>query len=183
MTLFGSEIYLVRYPETVIEKSFGKTSGELLLDKLCEKVFLSLWSYPNVYSDESRNKNKEGRPVGDGKEICDLLVVFGNHVFIFSDKVCACDTFSEVDWKRWYRRAIKKSARQLYGAEKWIKEHPDRVFIDPQCEKPFPIPIPPLGQMRVHRILVAHGASGACRQYYSGGSGSLALNSDVIGDN
>ena len=72
--MMKGKISLVKYPETVIKKSAGKTPGELLLDKLCEKVFLSLWSYPNVYSDESRNKDKEGNPVGDGKEICDRLL-------------------------------------------------------------------------------------------------------------
>lgn len=35
----------------------------------------------NVYTDEGKKTAS-----GDGKELCDLLVVFENHVIIFSDK-------------------------------------------------------------------------------------------------
>ena len=65
-------------------KSKGLTESERYLANLCEKSFLSLWSYPNVFRDQGR---KEGK--GDGKELCDLLVVFDRDVIIFSDKSCA----------------------------------------------------------------------------------------------
>lgn len=55
-----------------------------LLGKAGAKGVLEPLSYPNVHTDEGRKKGK-----GDGKELCDLLVVFGNHVLIFSDKACA----------------------------------------------------------------------------------------------
>jgi hypothetical protein len=53
-------------------------------------------------------------------EIADLLVVFESDVIIFSDKDCEFpDTDDpDLDWARWYRRAIVASARQLWGAER-----------------------------------------------------------------
>ena len=53
-----------------------------------------------------------------GKEICDLLVVFDRHLFVFSDKYCAFPDTGDIalDWCRWYKRAIKKSADQVWGA-------------------------------------------------------------------
>jgi hypothetical protein len=53
-----------------IFKSKGVTPTERLLADLCEKSFLKLWSYPNPIKD-------------DKKELCDLLAVFENHLFIF----------------------------------------------------------------------------------------------------
>ncbi len=48
--------------------------------------FFRFWSYP-VFRDQKANRNGDDK--GDGKELCDLLVVFGNDVLIFSDKSCA----------------------------------------------------------------------------------------------
>ena len=53
----------------------GTTDSERALTRLARKAFLTLWSYPNVFTDEGRAGGK-----GDGKELCDLLVVFGNDV-------------------------------------------------------------------------------------------------------
>jgi hypothetical protein len=60
-------------PKAPIVKSSGVTPTERLLAELCERSFLRLWSYPNPYKDH-------------GKEICDLLAVFGDHVFTFFDR-------------------------------------------------------------------------------------------------
>ncbi len=73
--------------ETAWEKAAsadGTTASERALAGLARNAFLSLWSYPNVFTDEGRAKGK-----GDGKALCDLLVVFGNDVLLFSDKDCA----------------------------------------------------------------------------------------------
>lgn len=59
----------------------GATASERYLGSLARKAFLSLWSHPNVYTDENKKAGK-----GVGTELCDLLVVFGNDVLIFSDK-------------------------------------------------------------------------------------------------
>src|SRR5579864_8239454 len=66
-----------------IVPSDGVTTAERYLAKLCRRSFLSLWSHPCVFRDQGRHEDK-----GDGKEVCDLLVVFENHVIMFSDKDC-----------------------------------------------------------------------------------------------
>ncbi len=107
-----------------IIKSSGFTNSEKYLAEICNYTFLSLWSYPNLFTDEGRKYGK-----GDGNELCDVLVVFRNHVFIFSDKDIQFKNTGnlEIDWGRWVKRAVLKSANQIYGAEKWIKEYPDRI--------------------------------------------------------
>lgn len=119
----------------------------------------------------------------DGKEICDLLVVCGDHVLIFSEKTYAWPSADiEVAWSRWYRKAIKKSADQIRGAERWISEFPQRIFLDPACQQPLPISFPPRERMRVHGIVVAGGAGQACKNYFDGGRGSLAINPQIKDD-
>src|SRR5262249_25314930 len=132
---------------------------------------LSLWSYPGVYRDQK-----------DGKEICDLLVVFGEHIIIFSDKSCLYPEGDNADlnWKRWFKRAIYKSAEQLWGAERWIRNHPNRLFLDPACTQTFPIALPDLSKAIFHRILVAHGSAEQCKKIL-GGSGSLRIIPNIIG--
>ncbi len=58
----------------------GITHAECYLQRLCERSFLTLWSYPGVFRDQKTGGK------GDRKELCDLLVVFGDDVLIFSDK-------------------------------------------------------------------------------------------------
>jgi hypothetical protein len=145
--------------------------SEQFLSELCERSFLSLWCARNPYTDhhlKARNL---------GKELCDLLVVFGNDVLIFSDKSCAYPANQQqdesLDWARWYRRAIKKSCDQLRGAERWIREYPGRLFADALCTVSLPLVMPPTDSLRIHRIAVALGARERCRQFFGGGSGSL----------
>ncbi len=160
--------------------SEGVTPSERYLNKLCRQSFLSLWSYANLRTDEGRRKGK-----GVGNELCDLLIVFGDDVIIFSDKYIkfneSIDT--KVAWGRWYKKAVVASARQLYGAEAWIQKHSDRIFLDPQCSVRFPIPIPEAGRIRVHRVAVALGVFEACKNYFGGNSiGSLIVNSALVGE-
>lgn len=168
-----------RPPDTgpAISRADGITVSERYLKKLCDRTFLSLWSYPNVYRDQ-------GAPwKGDGKEVCDLLVVFENHIIIFSDKDCAFPDSSDLtkDWSRWFRKAVKKSADQIWGAERWIKQHPDRLFIDRACEREFPIDLPDPDKAVFHRIVVAHDSADRCRRESGGGSGSLTIVPSIIG--
>ena len=146
----------------------GVTSSERYLTALCDRTFLSLWSYPNVYRVP-------------GKELCDLLIVFEQHIIIFSDKHCVFPNSGnlDLDWARWYRRAIKKSAEQLYRAERWIRSQPDRIFLDSRCTKRFPLKLSPEADMKIHRVIVAHGAAARCSQEL-GGSGSLMVSSRII---
>lgn len=80
-----------------IEKSPGQTPTEQYLSKLCEQTFLNIWAYPNPYK-------------ADGKELCDLLVVFENTVFLFFDRESRRfdkpGADSELTWAALIRRII-----------------------------------------------------------------------------
>jgi hypothetical protein len=152
-------------------KSPGSTPSERLLTKLCNQSFLGFWSYANPYRDQ-------GRP----KELCDLLVVYGKHIILFSDKSCAFPDSGDLttDWSRWFRRAILESARQLRGAERWLKQFPDRVFVDNRCTQRLPLALDHVAQCQFHRVIVALGAQDRCRSH-CGGSGSLTIAPDIVG--
>lgn len=47
-----------------LQESLGNNESERYLTLLAKRAFLSLWSYPNVYTDEGR------RGKGNGKELC-----------------------------------------------------------------------------------------------------------------
>ena len=162
----------------LFKRSEGVTPSERYLKRLCDKTFLSLWSYPGVYRDQGQTQVQRL-----GKEVCDLLVVFENHIIIFSDKDCEFPNTGNVnlDWCRWFRRAVKASAKQLWGAERWIRSFPHRLFIDPYCQQKLPIQLPNLSEARFHRIIVAHGASKRCKEEY-GGSGSFIIDSSLQKD-
>lgn len=159
---------------TKINRGQGLTDSEKYLQRLCEKSFLSLWSYPRIFRDQDKA----------GKEICDLLVIFDHHIIIFSDKYCEFPVSDNIqlDWQRWYKRAIVKSAEQVWGAERWIKTYPDRIFLDQACTQKFPLQIPSPELAHYHLIVVAHGCQERCQQYFQGGSGSLFLISDSLTD-
>ncbi|RWP01363.1 MAG: hypothetical protein EOQ98_06645 [Mesorhizobium sp.] len=130
------------------KRSEGLTPSERILADLCDNSFLKLWTYPNLYHKPA-------------KELADLIVVFGNDVLIFSDKSCELSDSGDlaVDWPRWYRKSIANSAKQVSGAERWLREHPNRVFLDSACTTPIPIATPAAGDMRIHRICVALGSA------------------------
>lgn len=154
----------------------GATASERYLVHLARRAFLSLWSYPNVYTDEGR------RDSGHGKELCDLLVVFGDDVLLFSDKHCQFIPHEDpnVAWSRWYRRAIEKSAKQLAGAEAWLKRFPNRLYLDPGCKTPLPIKLPEPSRRRVHLVAVTRGSAEASREYWgNGSSGTLMINTKL----
>lgn len=159
-------------------RSSGVTRAERHLKQLCDRTFLSLWSYPGVYRDQG-----QAGGAGDGKEVCDLLVVFEDHIIIFSDKDCAFPNSGDLDldWSRWFRRAVQKSTEQVWGAERWIKAHPDRLFLDRACTQRFPLPLPDPNVAKFHRIVVAHDSSARCREEL-GGSGSLVIMPRIVGD-
>ncbi|WP_447785330.1 hypothetical protein [Stenotrophomonas bentonitica] len=150
----------------------GATDSEIYLSKLARRAFLNFWSYSNPHTDES-----------GGRELCDFLVVFGNDIIIFSDKACKFPSGAiEVAWPRWYRSAVLKSAGQLKGAASFIERFPDRIFLDPECKQPLPIPIPPPGKRKIHLVAVTRGSGEACRKYFGhGSSSSLVINTSIAG--
>ncbi len=165
-------------PRPAIVRSEGGTESERYLAQLADKSFLNLWSYPNAFIDKKADAN------GDGKELCDLLVVCGDDILIFSDKTVAWPGGNDegLAWKRWYRRAISNSVDQIRGAERWITKFSERIFIDRKCTQRLPLPLPPIERRRIHGIVVALGAGKACRQHFGGGTGSLAIRPELKGD-
>ncbi len=160
-------------------KPDGMTASEKYLGKICKTSFLNLWSYQNVFTDRGVTKTNR-----QGKELCDLLVVFDEHIVIFSDKSCAMPNTGNtwLDWKRWYKKAIRNSADQIFGAERWLRKFPDRIYLDSQCEKRFPLNLPQ-GEIKIHRVVVALGAGERVEKHYGGNSrGSLILNTYLKGD-
>jgi hypothetical protein len=161
-----------------ILKADGVTLAEKYLGRLCERTFLSLWSYPCIFRDQGMPQNG-----GHGKEICDLLVVFDKHIIIFSDKQCQLQDSGNVkrDWRRWFRKAILKSADQAWGAERWIRQNPKRIFLDRECKHQLPIDLPPLEEATIHLVVVAHGVSLRIKQIYTSSTGSLMVDTSLKG--
>lgn len=113
-----------KQPRSPVIKADGVTPSERYLAQLAEKSFLNLWSYPSPF------RNQKQLSGGDGKELCDLLVVCGRYIIIFSEKTIAWPNGElHVGWRRWAKRAISKAAKQAKGAERWITEFPDRIFL------------------------------------------------------
>lgn len=163
-------------PGRTIRRGQGVTPAERYVKQLCDGTFLSLWSYPGLYRDQKLNGSSEG------KELADLIVVFDDQILIFSDKHCLFPNTGDLslDWQRWFRRAVRQSLKQLLGAERWLRNYPNRVFLDSRCTQPFPIAFPDVRTARFHLLLVAHDISPHCMRYL-GGSGSLMIRSDLRG--
>lgn len=156
---------------TKIVRGIGANPSEKNLARLADRVFLSLWSYPNLFKSP-------------GQELCDLLVICGDDVLIFSVKetLWATNKDFKVAWSRWYRHAIKASVSQIGGAERWLTEHHDRIFLDAACTEPLPLNLPPLERRRVHGIALALGATDACAEFYNEKPGYFPITPDVQGD-
>ena len=162
----------VNYPEMIVKKSRGITPTEKKLVRLGYNTFFRLWSFPNPY------KNQEC-----GKELCDLLVIFGDDIIIFSDKECEYKETRDpcISWRRWFKRSIKKSAEQLLGARTWVKNHPDRIALDAKCTIPLPLDVCITPETRFHLIAVAHGVKESCQKFYCGGDGGLIIDTQIVG--
>ena len=147
-----------------IEKSNGITPTEKWLSNLCERTFLKLWSWPNLCKS-------------DGNELCDLLAVFDDHIFVFFDRESSVLQDAEKDisvtWPRWKKQVIDKQIKTTHGAEGYIKKG-QPIYLDNRCQQPFPVTMPenPI----IHKIIVAHGAADVCKSFSEDNvSGSLAI--------
>ncbi|MBU0580855.1 MAG: SEC-C domain-containing protein, partial [Candidatus Margulisbacteria bacterium] len=148
-----------------INKSKGVTRTEELLADLCDRTFLKLWSYPNPIKD-------------DGKELCDLIAIFNNNIFIFFDRESFIlnkvniDPF--VNWERWKKKVIDAQIKTAKGAERYIKNR-GKIYLDKDLQTPLPINII-LDETEIHKIIVAHGAEKACKNSSDENiNGSLAI--------
>lgn len=164
-------------PAVTATTPHASTRTERYLAQIALQSFLTLWSYPHIYRDQGISSD------GAGKEVVDLLVVFADDILLFSDKSCAFPNSGnlELDWARWFRRAIKKSAEQVWGAERWIRQHPDRLFTDARCQTRLPIPLPSMERARFHRIIIANDETGV-RQRQVGGTGTLLVSPSIVGE-
>ncbi len=121
--------------------SEGLTESEKFVNSISEKAFLNLWTHPN--------------PIGKKeKELCDCLIVCGNHIIIISVKdIKYKDTGDEAGFKRWTKAAIDKSASQIWGAERWLDSSVEFTRHDGRK-----VELPSKEDRIVHRISVSLGA-------------------------
>ena len=121
--------------------SEGLTESEKFVNSISERAFLNLWTHPN--------------PVGKkGKELCDCLIVCGNHIVIISVKdIKYKDTGDEAGWNRWTKAAIDKSASQIRGAERWLDSAVEFARHDGRK-----VELPPKEDRIVHRVSLSLGA-------------------------
>lgn len=126
-----------------------------MLAEFCERSFLKLWSYPNPFKD---SKN--------GHELCDLVAVFGDYIFIFFDRENQIPDVPDKDpqilWDRWKKNVIDRQVKTAHGAEQYIKSGRP-IFLDAKRTRPFPLAIDPQKAI-IHKIVVAHGAKKACER-------------------
>ncbi|WP_340316144.1 hypothetical protein [Rhizorhabdus argentea] len=120
------------------------SASEAFLHSLAERTFLKLWSVPNAYR-------------APGKEISDLIIVFGDDIVIFSDKACEFSTEPDLQtgWDRWRRVAIDGSVRQLAGALRRLSEDAAAIFVDAKGRTSLPFPLPPSERRRFHLVAIA----------------------------
>lgn len=152
-----------------IRKSEGVTESERLLAHLCDNTFLKLWGYPNPYKD-------------DGKELCDLLVVFEDTAFVFFDrtKPLAVDSDKDplVQWQRWKKKVIDAQIRTASGAQRYIASGRP-IYVDNRLSQRLPTPSRP---RLIHKVIVAHGAAEACEAASEANVyGSLAISYQDMG--
>jgi hypothetical protein len=89
-------------------------TGEEFVNEIAYRSFLDYWCYPSP-EDE----------YGDKKEICDLLILFGDSLIIISVKNYEFKDF----YSRYFRRTIDKAVKQIYGAERKLLNKERDIFI------------------------------------------------------
>src|SRR5690606_13264362 len=87
---------------------------EEFVNEIAFNSFLEYWCYPSP-KDE----------YGDKKEICDLLILFGENLIIISVKNYEFKEF----YSRYFRRTIDKAVKQIYGAERKLFNSNRDIYI------------------------------------------------------
>jgi hypothetical protein len=117
--------------------------SERYLTELAKRSFLKLWTLPNPYRSP-------------GKELADLLVVFGNDIIVFSDKASTFDgKNASHGWVRWYRTTIDESIKQLAGAARILKNSTASLYVDRRATQRLQFDLPESADRRLHLIAVA----------------------------
>ncbi|AYL79995.1 MULTISPECIES: YecA family protein [Pseudomonas syringae group] len=160
-----------------ILKEPSVNKSERILSAIVSNTFFSLWCYPSLF-----------RSVGKGKEFADLTIYFNNTLVIFSDKGHV--NFQEqhdlqLAWSRWYRAAVKESAKQLHGAEAFVRNHPNRLFLNSKLEDPFPFDLTKPG-LKIHLVAVTGGIGQHAQRFFDsvgpGSNGTLVYHYEVPED-
>jgi len=117
------------------------TQSEKFVYDLSRRSFFKLWTHLS--------------PIGKkGKELCDCLIVCGDHIIIISVKEIEYkDTGDVTGFERWMKNAIDKSVSQILGAERWLDK---QKIIKCRNGRTISIPTNP----KFHRIAVALGGKG-----------------------
>lgn len=119
------------------------TPSEQYVANLCQKSFLPFWNFPN--------------PIGKkNKELCDVLVVCGNYILIISvkDIQVSNHTDENIQYDRWVKKAVEDSAKQIYGAERFL-DNVSEVFAKNRTSK---ISLPSIKERIILRIAIAFGS-------------------------
>lgn len=118
--------------------------SEAFLHALGERTFLKLWALPNAYR-------------APGKELCDLVVAFGDDIILFSDKACAFSMAPDLatGWDRWRREAIDSSVKQLAGALRRLSGADQGIYLDAGAKALLSFPLPLVDRRRVHLVAIA----------------------------
>ncbi|HTG06441.1 MAG TPA: hypothetical protein VK635_20620 [Bradyrhizobium sp.] len=118
------------------------------------------------------------------------MVVCDRHILVFSDKSIAFpDGDPTLAWKRWKKRSVLNSVRQLHGANRFLRLPNPHIYADRAQKTPLRCELPPIAERDIHLIAVANGATEACSQLMGEPIGTLMLSNDtgetapfVIGD-
>tara|TARA_Y100001933_G_C19008867_1_gene567836 strand:- start:26 stop:1087 length:1062 start_codon:yes stop_codon:yes gene_type:complete len=119
------------------------TPSEKYVANLCKKSFLPFWSFPN--------------PLGKkDKELCDVLVVCGKTIILISVNDIKVSNHKDktIQYTRWVKKAVEDSIKQLYGAERFLK-NVDQVKLKNRVTK---ITLPDRKKRTIYRIAIAFGS-------------------------
>ena len=121
-----------------------QSKTEELTFRICRRSFLSLWSYANPRRSRTA-------------ELCDVLVVCDPNIIIISVKEIGFKQQGDLGTQvhRWYRSAVWKQVKQVYGAERWITLGGHRAVI--RSDGSEGMPFPSADRRRIHRVVIAIG--------------------------
>lgn len=111
--------------------------GEEFVNEIAYSSFLDYWCYPSP-KDE----------YGDKKEICDLLILFGDNLIIISVKNYE---FKDL-YSRYFRQTIDKAVKQIYGAERKLLNSERDIYIKHPKRKIERFPKEKI--TNIHRVII-----------------------------
>jgi hypothetical protein len=159
-----------------IVKERGVNESERELGVIVDNTFLSLWSFPCIYTDEGLNRN------GIGKEFSDLVVYFNNTLIIFSDKNIGFQEHQPlaIAWRRWFQKSVFATVRQLHGAEKSVRERPGNIYLDKRCTQTFPYDLSS-DNLKIHLVGITYNSSAPAKKYFSKVGGNEVSSGSLLG--